>query len=70
VASAYLLGVSTRRVGKLVETLGIASLSKPVRLGNSMQCPDLRSSCATQSRIIVGCCRCRGCTSSCAVCSV
>jgi putative transposase len=28
VATAYLLGVSTRRVDKLVETLGIASLSK------------------------------------------
>ena len=28
VATAYLLGLSTRRVDKLVETLGIASLSK------------------------------------------
>jgi hypothetical protein len=42
----------------------------PVGLENSMQRPDLRSSCADRSWMIVGCCRCQSCTGSCAVCWV
>jgi putative transposase len=39
VATSYLLGVSTRRVEKLVEQLGVASLSRARRAGRSLQSP-------------------------------
>ena len=41
-----------------------------VGLGNAMRRPDLYSSCTGRSWMIVGCCCCRSCTGSCAVCSV
>jgi hypothetical protein len=34
-----------------------------------MQCPDLGLSCGGWVWMIVGCCYCRSCTSSCPVCS-